>query len=82
MKRIYIALGALAVVSVGALIGIGGGLAFGRTVDTLLFDMEPTDPVALFAPIVALAAAATLAAIPPAVRAVRIDPAQTIKREG
>ena len=72
----------VAVVCVGALVGIGGGLAFGRTVRTLLFEMEPSDPVAMLAPILALAAAAVAATVPPALRAVRIDPAQTLKSEG
>jgi predicted permease len=72
----------LGVVGIGACIGVAGGFAFGRAVQTLLFQMEPTDPVALAAPILALAGAALLATVPPAIRAVRIDPAQTIKGEG
>jgi predicted permease len=72
----------LAVIVAGALVGTAGGLGFSRTVRTLLFEMEPTDPAALLAPILALAAAAALAAVPPALRAVRIDPAQTLKSEG
>jgi ABC-type antimicrobial peptide transport system permease subunit len=72
----------LGVVCLGALVGVAGGLAFGRTVRALLYQMEPTDPVALLVPILALAGAAALAAVPPAIRAVRIDPAQTIKNEG
>jgi len=72
----------LAVIAAGALVGIGGGLAFSRTVRTLLFEMEPTDPAALLGPILALVAAAALAAVPPALRAVRIDPAQTLKSDG
>ena len=70
-----------AIVFAGMLVGVGGGLLFGRTVRTLLFDVEPTDPAALLTPIIALAAAAALAAIPPVMRAVRIDPAQTVKSE-
>jgi putative ABC transport system permease protein len=72
----------LAVGCAGAVVGIGAGLAFSQTVRTLLFEMEPTDPLALIAPLLALAAAAVVAAIPPALRAVRIDPAQTLKTEG
>ena len=70
-----------AVVCAGALLGLGGGLAFGRTVRTLLFDVEPTDPAALLIPIATLAGAAAIAAIPPAMRAVRVDPAQTVRTE-
>jgi putative ABC transport system permease protein len=69
------------VVAIGACLGVAGGLAFGRTVQSLLFQMAPTDPVAFAAPILALGSAAVLATLPPAIRAIRIDPAQTIKSE-
>jgi putative ABC transport system permease protein len=72
----------LALVSIGAVVGIAGGQLFGRTIDALLFQIAPTSPVVLLVPIVALTLAAALAALPPAIRAVRIDPAQTIKGEG
>jgi ABC-type antimicrobial peptide transport system permease subunit len=72
----------LGVVCLGACVGVAGGLAFGRAVRALLFEMAPTDPIALMTPILALAGAAALAALPPAIRAVRIDPAETIKSEG
>lgn len=71
----------LASVAVGAAIGIAAGLAFGRTVEALLFQVKPTDPSTLFATILTLAAAATVATISPAVRAVRIDPADTLRTE-
>lgn len=58
------------------------GLMFGRSVEALLFQMEPTDPVALVVPILALAGAAGIAILAPAIRAVRIDPAQTLRSEG
>ena len=72
----------LGVVCAGALTGVAAGLMFGRAVRTLLFQMEPTDPAALMAPMLALAVAAMLAVLPPAIRAVRIDPAQSIRAEG
>jgi predicted permease len=71
----------LGMVGLGALAGIAGGLVFGRAVGALLFQIEPTSPAPLLVPIVVLAMAAALAALPPAMRAVRIDPAQTIKSE-
>lgn len=71
----------LGIVCVGSLIGLAGGLAFGRVVQALLFQVRPTDPITLMAPILALAAAAALAALPPAIRAVRIDPAQALRSE-
>jgi predicted permease len=70
-----------AAVGVGALVGTAAGLAFGRWVQTLLFGVEPTDTMALLLPLVVLAAAAIGATIRPAIRAIRIDPAQTIRSE-
>jgi ABC-type lipoprotein release transport system permease subunit len=54
---------------------------FGRGVEALLFDVRPTDPAALAAPAALFALTALLAAIPPAVRAVGIDPAMTLRSE-
>ena len=71
----------IALISIGAIAGIAGGQVFGRAIGALLFQIAPTTPVVLFIPIAALAAAAALAALPPAIRAVRIDPAQTIRTE-
>jgi ABC-type antimicrobial peptide transport system permease subunit len=72
----------LLAVGCGAAVGSGAGIAFGRVVHTLLFQIGPSDPVALGTPIVALIAAALLAVLPPTVRAARIDPAQTIRNDG
>jgi predicted permease len=69
-------------VLVGTVAGLGLGLALGRVVRTLLYQMEPTDLSALAPPIVALTVAAVLAVWPPALRAVRTDPARTMRTEG
>ena len=71
----------LGVVCVGAVLGVAGGVAFGRAVQALLFEMAPTSPMALAVPLAALAGAAVLAVLPPAIRAVRVDPALTIRTE-
>jgi predicted permease len=71
----------LGMVGLGALAGIAGGLVFGGAVGVLLFQIEPTSPMPLVVPVLVLGVAATMAALPPALRAVRIDPAQTIKSE-
>jgi predicted permease len=68
-------------VGVGSVIGLAGGLAFGRVVEALLFQVRPTNPASLMVPLLALGAVATLAALPPVFRAVRIDPAQTLRSE-
>ena len=69
-------------VLVGTAAGMGVGLSLGRVVRALLYQMEPTDLLALAPPIVALASAALLAVWPPALRAIRTDPARTMKTEG
>lgn len=71
----------LGIVCVGSLIGLAGGVAFGRVAHALLFQVELAGPATLMKPILALAAAAVLAALPPAIRAVRIDPAQMLRSE-
>ena len=61
-------------VVLGAVAGLGVGLGLGRFVQTLLFQMQATDAAARAPPVIALAAAALLAVLPPAIRAVRTDP--------
>ena len=68
-------------VGVGAVLGLGAGLAFGGLIERILFEVKATDPLAVTAPLLTLALAAALAALPPALRAVRIDPAQTLRSE-
>jgi putative ABC transport system permease protein len=68
-------------VSLGSAIGLAAGLASGRFVETLLFEVKSTDVGIAAAPILALFVAALLAALAPAIGAVRIDPAQTLRGE-
>jgi hypothetical protein len=72
----------LVMVVVGAATGIGAGLALSQVVRTLLFQIEPSDPSALAAPLAALGVAAVVAVVPPALRAIRTDPTQTMRTEG
>ena len=68
-------------VGAGVLLGLAGGLAFGRLVETILFEVKATDTMSVATPLLTLAVAAALAAITPTVRAVRIDPAQSLRSE-
>jgi hypothetical protein len=43
----HVTIGSLVLVSVGLLAGLGAGVAFGRLVGALLFQVTPTDPAAL-----------------------------------
>jgi predicted permease len=68
-------------VGIGSVLGLAGGLGFGRLIQTILFEVKATDAASVVTPVLILALAAALAALPPAVRAVRIDPAQTLRSE-
>jgi hypothetical protein len=76
-----IAAGMLGVVSLGGGVGLIGGLATGRLVQTLLFEVKATDVEMLVAPILLLLSAGGEAALPSAVRATRIDPSETLRGE-
>jgi ABC-type lipoprotein release transport system permease subunit len=53
------------------------GVTFGRLIDTLLFRGTATDAIAT--PIAILATGAVLAALPPVLRAKRIDPVRVLR---
>jgi hypothetical protein len=76
-----VTIGMLATAALGSAIGLAGGLAFGRLIEGLLFQIKATDAASVTLPLVILAAAAGLATLAPAIRAVRIDPAQTLRSE-
>jgi len=71
----------LAMVIVGLLIGLAGAAMCGRLVQSLLYEVKTTDPLSLIAPLAALCMVAILAVLPPALRAARIDPAETLRIE-
>jgi ABC-type antimicrobial peptide transport system permease subunit len=66
---------------VGAFAGLAMGLASARYLGTLLYQVSPSDPAAMVFPSVAILAMALLAAAPPAVRALRTDPAALLRAE-
>ena len=73
--------GIFGMVFLGLAAGLAGGLASGRFLDTLLFGVKMTDVGVSAIPILTLLGAVILAAVPPAIRAVRIDPAKTLRSE-
>jgi predicted permease len=73
--------GALTMVCLGSVMGLAAGLASARFIEALLFEVKATDTQMVAAPILALFGVAILAALPPAIRAVRIDPARTLRSE-
>ena len=62
---------------------VGLGLSFGavRLMRTLLFEVEPTDPVSMALVVSVLAGAALVASWWPARRAMRVDPASLLRHE-
>jgi predicted lysophospholipase L1 biosynthesis ABC-type transport system permease subunit len=65
----------------GLLIGAGVALALGRFVAPLLFEVSPRDPVVFGSVSLVLLAAAVLAALPPARRAMRADPIEALRTD-
>ena len=80
VRRLVVSEG-VALVSVGAILGLAGALACTRVLQKLLFDLSPTDPVTYCA-IVALLALATVAASwIPARRASNVDPVVALRAD-
>ena len=70
----------LAAVLAGSAVGVAGGVALERSIESLLWGVTGTDPQMLAVP--ALTILATLLAVGPAVsRAVRIDPAELLRTD-
>lgn len=65
----------------GALAGLALGMVAVRYIESLFYQVKPTDPAMLALPSVAILAAALLAALPPIIRAVTIDPATVLRAE-
>jgi putative ABC transport system permease protein len=65
----------------GALIGVASAALLTRTLASLLFGVTPLDPVTFAAAPALLVITALVACVAPAVRAVRVDPAVTLRQE-
>jgi len=72
---------ALWVASIGVAIGIGLALASSRLVNSVLFGLKPTDPIAIGAATVVMIGVALFAGWLPARRATRIDPMIALRHE-
>jgi putative ABC transport system permease protein len=70
-----------ALVSAGLMLGVASAIGLSRLLATLLFGVRPGDPVTIVAMAGAIAAAAMLASLPPALRAARIDPVVALREE-
>jgi len=64
----------IALVSVGAVVGLVGALLATRVLQSLLFDLHPADPLTIATALAVLGGASVLASWLPARRASRVDP--------
>lgn len=72
---------AVILLALGLGLGVLGALATTRMLSKLLYQVTPTDPVTFAAVIAVLATTALLACQGPALRALRADPAETLRTE-
>jgi predicted permease len=66
---------------VGCAVGLALGAASERYVAGMLYGVKPNDPAILAAPAFAILAAALLAALPPVLHALRLDPSTLLRAE-
>ena len=71
----------LLVTTAGLLLGLGAAAASTRLMQSILFGVEPLDPITFATMPVVLTAAAILATYVPARRAVLVDPVETMRAE-
>ena len=73
--------GALAMTGLGLLLGFFVSIASEHYIRSLLYEVKATDPLVLAIPVTAIVLAVVLAALPPAIRAMRTDPARLLRME-
>ena len=73
--------GVFSMVVAGAAAGLACGMALARQMETLFYEVKPTDLSMLAFPSLALLLVALLAAVPPVIRAVRIDPVAMLRAD-
>ena len=72
---------AFVMVLFGIVAGVAVGMVSLRPIESLFYEVRPTDASALAAPAIAILVAAVVAALPAVVRAVRIDPVILLRAE-
>lgn len=65
----------------GALVGLAASIWLGRYVEPLLFGVKPGDPVTAILVLAVLATVTLIAALPPALRALHVQPASALRHE-
>ena len=72
---------AFVLAAIALLLGLAGSIALSRVLQSLLFEVTPTDPVTLASVCFLVLAVTALAAVLPARRATRIDPLVALRYE-
>jgi predicted permease len=67
--------------SIGLGSGLAAGIALARYLESVLFEIKPSDSASLIPPVVAFLAVSALAGLAPSLRATRVDPAETLRHE-
>ena len=67
--------------AVGVVVGLAGAMGLARFLESLLFEIRPSDPLTFFSSAILLAAIAFLACWLPAMRAARVDPVVALRYE-
>jgi len=67
--------------AIGLLVGLGLGLAGAKISASMLYGINPIDPISILITIAVLATASLLASLVPARRAARIDPTEALRYE-
>jgi predicted permease len=80
LKRMFLLHG-LALSAAGVAAGLVVAAALGRAMSSLLYGIEPLDPVAYLAAVAVIVGAAALASYVPARRAAAIEPIETLRAE-
>jgi putative ABC transport system permease protein len=65
----------------GVVLGLAGAFFLTQTLQTLLYEVEPTDPTVLASTCAGVLVVAMLASVIPAMRALRVDPMQALRME-
>jgi len=71
----------LKLTAIGLAVGLAASALLARSLATLLFGVTPFDPITFIGAPTALAMLAIVACVGPAIRALRVDPAATLKAE-
>lgn len=71
----------LRLAAVGVVVGVGVALILGRGLASLLYAIQPGDPLTLVGVVVVVMGIVALACWIPAVRATRVDPAVILRAE-